>query len=432
MDPIQVYNDAVARLQRAVETMRTAEGDALTTAETEFRAAQSACEDALGVVERREELASVSQRFQPRAITPSDNPNLLNMDTRQVRQYSLLRAINAAVSGDWTGAELEREASEAVAQRLNREPSGFFVPMDVQREQRDMTVGTDADGGYLVGTDLRSQSFVDVLRNRLSVMGAGATVLSGLVGDVAIPRKTAGTTFYWVGESGAPTKSKPTLDQIGLTPHTGGAFTDLSRKFLNQSSLDAENMIRTDLAATCAAGIDLAALHGTAANDQPRGLAATVGIGSVAGGTDGAAPTWANIVGLETEVSIDNADFGKLAYMTNAKVRGKLKGTLITATYGEDFIWDRRSPEAPLNGYPVHVTNQVSSTLTKGNQSASSAIFFGNWEDLLIAMWGTLDILVDPYTGSSSGTVRVVALQDVDVAVRRAQSFAAMLDALTA
>lgn len=426
------YNEACQRINAAVKAIREAtDGADLAPLEAELNAATAEGERCAANLERRDQLDSVSDRFTPRAVDSPHNPNDLGMDAKEVRGYSLIRAINAAVSGDWSNAGLEREASDAVAKSLGRSPQGFFVPLDVQRQKRDMTVGTDSAGGYLVGTDLLSASFIDVLRNRLALKTAGATVLGGLVGDVAIPRKTAGTTFYWVAESGAPTESQPTLDQIALTPHTGGAYTDLSRKFLKQSSIDAENMIRQDLAATCATGIDLAGLHGTAANDQPRGLAATVGIGSVVGGENGAAPDWADIIDLETEVSVDNADFGALAYMTNAKVRGKLKKTLITATYGEDFIWDRRSPEAPLNGYPCHVTNQVSSTLTKGNQSASSAIFFGNWEDLVIAMWGTLDVLVDPYTGSTSGTVRVVALQDVDIAVRRAQSFAAMLDALT-
>lgn len=152
----------------------------------------------------------------------------------------------------------------------------------------------------------------------------------------------------------------------------------------------------------------------------------------MAGGTDGAAPTWANMVALETEVAVDNADVGRLAYMSNAKVRGKLKGTPRTATYGDIMIWEPTAGATPVNGYPFHVSNQVSSTLTKGSSSGvCSAIFFGNWADLVYGLWGGLDILVDPYTGGTAGTVRVIALQDVDVAVRNPQSFAAMLDALT-
>lgn len=430
MPRIDQYNEACKRVNAAAEAIRTAPDSAdLEPLEAEFRAAESEAKRCLANLEREEELAEVSKRFQPK---PVSNPNLLGMDSKEVRAYSLLRAINAAVKNDWRGAELEREASEEIAKRMGRTPEGFFVPLEVQSMKRDLVVGTDGSGGYLVSTDLKPQSFIEMQRNKMMVKEAGAIVLGGLVGDVAIPRQTAGATFYWVGESGAPTESQQTVDQVTLTPHTGGAYTDISRKLLKQSSVDVENFVINDLAAVCARGIDLAALHGTNANDQPCGIAATTGIGSVVGGENGAAPTWANIVGLETEVAVDNADVGSLAYMTNAKVRGKLKSTLITATYGEDFIWDRRAGNTPLNGYPCYVTNQVSSTLTKGNQSLSSAIFFGNWADLVIGQWGTLDILVDPYTGSTSGTVRVVALQDVDVAVRHAASFAAMLDALTA
>jgi HK97 family phage major capsid protein len=95
------------------------------------------------------------------------------------------------------------------------------------------------------------------------------------------------------------------------------------------------------------------------------------------------------------------------------------------------MVWEGN--DTPLNGYPAYVTSQVRSNLDKGTSTGvCSAIFFGNWNDLLIGMWGALDILVDPYSNSTSGTVRIVAFQDVDIAVRHPESFAAMLDALTA
>jgi HK97 family phage major capsid protein len=149
----------------------------------------------------------------------------------------------------------------------------------------------------------------------------------------------------------------------------------------------------------------------------------------VAGGTDGLAPTWAHIVELESDVSVANADIGTLSYLTNAKVRGKLKGT--SKVSGQNgFVWE--GGDTPLNGYRAAVTNGVPSNLTKGTGTNLSAIIYGNFADLLIGMWGTLDLMVDPYSLSTSGTVRVVALQDVDVAVRHAESFATMVDAITA
>jgi HK97 family phage major capsid protein len=257
-------------------------------------------------------------------------------------------------------------------------------------------------------------------------------VLAGLVGDVAIPKQTGGATAYWVGESGSPTEGAQTVGQVALSPKTVGAFTDISRKLLKQSSIDVEAFVRNDLTSVLALAIDYAALHGPGSGNAPTGIAATSGIGDVAGGTNGLAPAWSHIISLETEVAQDNADVGRLAYMSNAKVRGKLKATPRTATYGDIMVWEPNAGNTPVNGYPFYVTNQVSSTLTKGSSSGvCSAIFFGNWADLVMGMWGGLDILVDPYTGGTAGTVRVIALQDVDIAVRHAQSFAAMLDALT-
>lgn len=353
----------------------------------------------------------------------------IGMGQTDLRKYSLVRAIRAMAANDWRGAELEREASEAVAKRLSMEPQGFFVPTDVV-EQRDLVVGTPSAGGYMVSTDLLATSFIELLRNRMVLRQAGITILADLVGDVAIPRQTGAATAYWVGESGAPTESTQAVDQIGLTPHTIGAFTDFSRKLIKQSSIDVERFVRDDLTRVLALGIDYAGLHGDDGSDanQPDGVAATSGIGSVAGGTNGAAPTWAHVVSLETEVAQDNADIGALSYITNAKVRGKLKQTE-KASNTAQFVW---TDDGTMNGYPARVTNQVRSNLTKGTASGiCSAIFFGNWADLVLGLWGGLDILVDPYTHSTSGTMRVVALQDVDFAARHAQSFSAMLDALT-
>lgn len=363
----------------------------------------------------------------------------VGLNQEEIKQFSFLKLLRAKVDPSnrryQEEARFELEACEAASDKLRssgRTPKGLVIPTDITfTGQRDLTVGTAGNGGYTVATDLLSASFIDLLRAKMVVRMAGATILSGLNGAVAIPRGTAGTTTGWVAESNAASESTPTFDQVALAPKTISSWSDISRKLLLQSSIDVEAYVRGLLAADIAQAIDLAALHGTGSSNQPTGIAATSGIGSVAGGTNGAAPDFDDLVNLETEVSIDNADIGSLAYITNTKVRGKLKRTIDDSGSGIR-TWDIRTPQTPLNGYMAHVTNQVSSTLTKGTSSGvCSAIFFGNWVDLIIGEWGALDILVDIYTGGISGTVRVSALQDVDVAVRHPQSFAAMLDALT-
>lgn len=315
------------------------------------------------------------------------------------------------------------EADSAYRMLMQRAMAGGRVG------QRDLLVGTPTAGGNLVATDLLASSFIDILVNAMRVMSMGATVLPGLVGNIAIPRATAGSTGYWVAENGAPTESQQAFDQVAMSPKTAGSYVDYSRRLLLQSSIAVEAFVRMDIARTLSLMVDLAAISGTGASNQPRGILNTSGIGSVAGGANGLAPTWDHIVDLESAVANANAPAGALGYLTNSKVRGRLKKTQQFSGTNGRAIWEG----GELNGYRAEVSNQVPSNLTKGTSSGvCSAIVYGNWSDLLIGMWGGLDIMLDPYAGATAGTKRVIALQDVDVAVRYPVSFAAMLDALTA
>jgi HK97 family phage major capsid protein/HK97 family phage prohead protease len=375
--------------------------------------------------------AAVLERMGSAQKPVNDKAADIGLTEAETRQFSFVRAINALAHPTdrrcQEAARFEFEVSDAAAKAMGKESRGLMVPAEVLR--RDLTVGTATAGGNTVATDLLAANFIDLLRNKAVVMGLGTQMLTGLQGNIAIPRATGGATGYWVNESGSPTESQQAFDQVSMSPKTLGAFTDISRKLLLQSSIDIETFVRNDLATVLALEIDRAAIHGSGSSNQPTGITNVSGIGSIAGGTNGAAPTWANIIGLETEVAQDNADIGSLSYLTNSKVRGKLKGTFTNSTYGEAPIFGL---DGRMNGYNCGITNTVSSSLTKGSASGvCSAIIFGNFADLIVGMWGSLDLMVDPYTSSTSGTVRVVALQDLDIAVRHPESFAAMLDALT-
>lgn len=363
----------------------------------------------------------------------------IGMGDKEQKRYSFVRLLNAIANPQSREAQqaaaFEFECSEAAQAKRKTELRGFTVPVDVLRApispdaRRDLNVGTTTAGGHTVATDLLAGSFIEMLRNAMALEGLGARMLTDLNGNLAIPRQTGGATAYWVAESGAPTESQQAFDQVTLTPKTVGAFTDYSRRLLLQSSIDVEAFVRMDLAKTIALEIDRAGINGSGASNEPRGIMQTSGIGSVAGGTNGLAPTYEHIVDLESAVAVANADVGNLAYLTNAKVRGKLRKTQQFSGTNGVPVW---AQDNELLGYQAKVSNQVPSNLTKGTSvGVCSAILYGNFAELIIGMWSGLDLLVDPYTSSTTGTVRIVALQDVDVAVRHAQSFAAMLDALT-
>lgn len=376
------------------------------------------------------------EQFQAEALRsmstkPIDTADI-GMSKREVKQYSLMRALNALSNpGDQAAqraAAFERECSEEQAKVLGKSARGLFVPNEVQK--RDLLVGTPTAGGNTVATDLLSGSFIDILRNAMVINRMGTRMMTGLVGQVAIPKQTGSATAYWVAENAAPTESQQSFGQVTMTPKTVGAWTDISRRLLLQSSIAVESLVQTDLATVLGLAIQQAAINGSGASNQPSGLMTLLTTPAVVGGTNGAAPTWANIVALETAISSANADVGTLGYLTNAKVRGKLKSTEKFTTSNGQPIYE--AGNTPLNGYQTAITNAVPSNITKGTGTNLSAMLFGNWADLMIGMWGSLDLMVDPYTGSTAGTVRVVALQDVDVAVRNLESFASFVDIITA
>lgn len=376
------------------------------------------------------------ERFREEILTriqtgPDRERPEIGLSPKEAEKFSFTKIIRAyADPVHRKEAGFELEVCEAAAEKAHRSPMGFFVPFDVLT--RDLTKGTATAGGNLVATELLSESFIETLRNRLKVQQAGASILNGLVGDVAIPRQSGTSTAYWVDEGSALTESAQTFDQVSLSPKTLGAYTDFTRRLMLQSSTDIEQLVRRDLARVLAVEVDRAAINGSGSSNEPTGILNVSGIGDVAGGTNGAAPTYAHIVELLSDVANANADAGNLAYLTNSKVRGKLLQVEKASSTGQ-FVFEapQGGEDGRMLGYPTYVSNNVPSNLTKGTTSDASAIIFGNFSDLLIGTWGQLDILVDNTSLSTSGGIRVVAFYDVDIAVRHAESFSAMKDATT-
>ena len=341
---------------------------------------------------------------------PLDNTDI-GLSRKERKEFRLVRAIAALANPNdrrlREAAAFEFAASEAAAQRYGRSAQGIMIPTDVLGTwKRDLNTSDDNE---LVATDLLAGEFVDALRNASSVMAAGARMLTGLSGNVAIPTKATASAGGWIStEGGAASESEPTFGTISLTPKTVGAFTDMTRQMILQSSLDIEALVRDDLTQALAIAIDKGGLEGTASSGQPRGILNTSGVNTVTAFA-AAVPTFAEMVSLETAVAVDNALMGNLAYITDAATAGGLK-TRSKDTGSGMFVLEN----GEANGYPVIVSNQA----TAGN------VYFGNFSDLLIGMFGGLDITVDPYSSSNTGTVRIVALQSVDVGVRHAVSFA--------
>lgn len=353
----------------------------------------------------------------------------IGMSARETGQFSFTRALRAMMTNNRDDAPFEYEASRAVERQLGKKAQGIFVPGEVL-QARALTKGTAADGGYTVATDLLAANFIETLRNQTQVINLGATLLSGLVGDVAIPKQTGAASAYWLSEGSDITLSQQTFGQVAMSPKTLGARTQFTRKLLLQATPAIEEIVRNDLATVLAIELDRAAINGSGQNNQPTGILGTTGIGVVSIGTDGGVPTWGNIVDLIGSVEQNNI-IGN-GFLTNAKVKAKLSKTFTNVTYGEDPVWQPgTNGGGMLGGYQALVSGNVPSNLTKGTGTNLSAIVFGNWRDLIIGQWGALDLLLDPYTLAASGGMQVRAMLELDIAVRHAESFSVIKDAVT-
>ena len=346
--------------------------------------------------------------------------SVIGMSDKDIRRYSIFNVVRALANPNDAAAQraaaFEIECSHAAQQQYGRSAKGILIPDDVLRAFNaggaPNTPAGAQTGSNLVATDFMASSFIDLLRPRTTIMRLART-MGGLVGNVEIPKQTGGATAYWIGEGDDATETTPTIGQLGLSPKTVAAYTDITRRLLMQSTPDAEAIVRGDLVAAIAQAIDYAGYYGTGTSNQPMGLANHTGINAVTFAANN--PTYAELVQMETEIAADNADVNNMAYVLNARGRGAAKTTPKFASGSSvadaGVIWE---PGNTLNGYRAEVTNQVK----------DGDVFFGNFADLVVGMWGGLDMTVDPYSLSKSGGLRIVVFQDVDFAVRRVESFA--------
>lgn len=391
--------------------------------------------------------AAILERIENRQQEPVAQPvNPLGLSEKEQKSYSIIRAVQAHLEKDWSKAGFELECSREIEKRSGKSTGGFFVPMaDLKVDfrsalnartivgQRDpYATYNPAAAGVLVETELDAASFIDILRNRPLVMQLGTRMLTGLVGNLDLPRRTGTSVAYWVAEGAGPAESEGTFDLLQFRPKTLGVLTAMTRLMMIQSTPDIEMLARDDLAQVMSLEIDRACIDGSGTAGQPRGILQTPGIGSVSLGTNGGNITMDALIDLETLVAVANADIGSLNYLTNSKVVGGLKKL---KSPGGEHLWNGSAeglkPGTPgyINGYRVARTNQVPANKSKGSATNLNSLIYGNFQDLIVASWSILEILPNPYgAGYAAGNVEIRALQTIDIQIRHAESFAAATD----
>lgn len=356
---------------------------------------------------------------------PSGEVRELKKMRKEFRFTRLFDALAKGRQPEGIEAEMIQEG-EREARNAGITPEGVVIPgffVGQKPEQRTtLTAGTAATAGNLIATDLGE--LIEYLYPTTVLTEIGARFLTGLSGNLDLPRKNAAASATWEGEGDANAESNLTTNKIQLRPKRLGAFTIFSKQLLGQASLNVEQLVREDLNMAVGQALEVAAINGSGTPPVPTGILNTSGIGDEAIGTDGGAPTWAAVVGIESDVATANALRGTLAYLTTPGMAGHLK--TIKKDAGSGIFLQEGSQ---MNGYPIFRTTNVPSTLTKGLSSDCHAIIFGNWQELLICQWGGIDLVVNPYSLDTTNEVRVTINSWWDVGVRHAASFAAIKDA---
>lgn len=328
----------------------------------------------------------------------------LGMSDGDLRRYSLMNVVRGLASGQMEKyASYELSVSNEMSERMNKEPQGILVPYEVMGHGvRTQLAGTPAKGGNLVANELHSELFIEALRQQSKVGRMGARMLSGLVGNVDIPKQAGTATFYWLNEDADVTDSDVDFGLVSLSPRTVAGSVPISRRLMLQTSGEIEALVRNDLMVGLADAID---------NDLLATILATSGIGAVTiGGTAGSpTPTWANICQLETDVEEANADGDGMGYLMRPSMKHVLKTTEKFANTGKT-LWGE---DGMVNGYPAGSTTQM----------AAGKVLFGRYNQSMVGLWGAVDLVVDKSTKAASGGTVLRIFQDADSVVRHAGAF---------
>jgi HK97 family phage major capsid protein len=350
--------------------------------------------------------------------------------------FSINKAIRSQMAnGVLDGVELEiHNETKKLAERSGIATSGICIPLfdrnSVTTENRadGQTVTQDSGGYGAAFVPVETQPVIDLLRPQPVVERLGAVFLTGLQGDLKFPVNDGGIAATWEGEVTNVANTKNAYSSKTMKPNRLAVSVPISLQNLMQSSQDMEAYTMMEISTLIANAIDLAAINGSGTG-QPMGILNASGVNSVAGGANGLAPSYDNVVALETAVFVANANSARLNYVSNAKVRGKLKTTPLVAGQPSYLM----APDGTVNGYPFSVSNHVPSNLTKGTATGvCSAAIFGDFSQLIIGQWGFMDISVDNTSRKREGYIEITVNVFVDVLVKQPKAFSVIKDLLTA
>ncbi len=307
------------------------------------------------------------------------------------KRVSLIDAINAQLDGRVNGALAE--FNQETERRTGKKAQGIYVP----------TTNTTTTAEGIVPEDFKASEFIAPLRKSLVMRSLGIRTMTGLHGDVSIPKYKTGMTAGWVGENEALSESGMSFDGVKMTPKHVGALGQVSRQLIQQSSPDINALIRDDLSFVMSEALDKAILTGDG-NLEPLGILNQTGIqtGSLA------EPSWGALLKLAEALELANVD--NIKYLTNPTVMRVLRSIEKEKGTGNYLATSNTIAETPA---------------VKTQQMPAGNLLLGDFSQYILGVWSEVDLLVNPYAESAynRGNVMIRTLMTVGSVVRHPEAF---------
>lgn len=354
--------------------------------------------------------------------------------SKMVGEYSFKRAIEQATTGRREGVEFEMHkeaANEFQRAGVSVSAHSVLLPSDVFKRDMTATGGTSgSEGGVNIQTNVGG--IIDVLLPATVLNGLGITRFDNLTGNLDLPTASTQPAAGWNTENGTATEKSPAFSKISFSPKRLAAYIQVSNQLLRQSSNSIDAYVRQYLINAMAQELEKAAIKGGGSN-EPTGIIGNSNVNVIyAGGAssnstnaNGAAAVWADVVNAMKSVENNNA-MGQ-AYLTNPLVKAALQTTARQAS-GVEGNFILQSGAGELNGYPMAITTNVPSNLSKGTSSTLSAMIFGDFSKLAVASWGGMELTVDPFSGATAGLTNMVLNAYMDVNLLQPKAFAVCKD----
>ena len=319
--------------------------------------------------------------------------NINNTKNIHMKNFSLIKAINDVVNNRNINEDalnvIEMGATEMRKSGLSY--SGQIqLPVEERGDAVAATVATD--GKEIVATD--KLNILSPLMGKSILAEAGATFLTGLVGNISIPNYT-GSTCGWKGELEAADNGKGTFGSVELSPKRLTAYIDISKQFLTQDSVGAEEMLRADIVNSLIAKLEQT-IFGDAVGDttKPAGIF---------NGAEVLAPSYQGVCDAEAAVT----DYsGEKRFVMSPTAKSAFKQATISGSKSDLRLL---LEDGEVDGYPVSDSSNV----------VAGGYAFGDFGELVVAQWGGIDIVVDPYTLATKNAIRLVINAYFDAKVRR-------------